>query len=339
MDSENAYCTDYVTSRPEAYTREVPVGNMLLRETDLSAAAAGPFAGAIDALHSPATASHERLVECKVSPTFRALGQLLLYEYFRRRDRDLVRDAYDGTPQWDRALQQIAGFETHVDGEGEGSSTPKPALDQLAPVLATGQVRAADTLLLSGALALGFTIEHRTNGTWQTLDPTVFETTATGSETSVMAWLREHSRDSLDSSAEAQLWDEAADLFEGTHCFKEIPIGTRLYPNRERTVRVDCIARAGDHWFVIEIKRSANEEARPAFQRAFGQATCYANLFAREWGIPTTRVAPVVIQQPLALVGGVYRTDRYDDDYDAMRQAAFRETTQPLIIGPAQQFS
>lgn len=341
MADERECCDDYVERQPEDYEREVPVGNLLLRDREsLQEAAAGPFAGSIDALQTPFESGRERLVECKQSPTVRGLGQLLIYAYFRRRDRDVARTQFEAQNGAWQTARDIRGRETHVYSEGDGSDRTyhvKPAITKLDQVLVACDVASSDALLLSAYVDHGVTIEHRTNGTWRRIDAAVFET-ETGNQEPSIDWLTKHSRESLDSAAEDDIWDDASEFFEDTRCFKEVPIGTHLYPNRQTALRADAVVRAGDHWFVVEVKQSESDEARADFQTAFGQTASYASLFAREWGLPSNRVAPVVVQHPLAIVGGVYRDDRYGDDYQQMRTAAFADSSQPFVLGPPQTF-
>lgn len=337
MSMEYEYCDDYVSNRSEEYEREVPVGNILLRENDsLPDAASGPLALSIDALHTSSNDSCERLVECKKEPTFQALGQLLIYTYLRRRDRELVREKYDGLAAGWEAKKDINRFDTHVDLHDQEYHA-KPAIENIKQVLVAGEIDSLNSLLLSTCANIDIQIEHRTNGTWRELSGEMFQTKSTNRGQLTSEWLQTNSRNTLDSSAEEKLWKDAASFFGGD-TFKEIPIGSTLYPDRSESHRADIVVRTKDHWFVIEIKKSTNEDAVTDFQQAFGQATCYANLFSREWDISANRVAPVVIQDPLALLGGVYRKDRYMDDYDIMRDAAFADLTQPFIFGPPQRF-
>jgi len=333
MTSESEYCDDYRKQQPETYEREVPVGNILLRNTDsVPDAAAGPLAGLADLLHTPAESRRERLVECKISPSFRGLGQLFLYDYLRRRDRQLVHNL----------SHDITRYETHIErGEEYENNYPiKPAITEIEKMLVTANVSSADDLLLSAYSDFGIGIQYHASGTWRALDRDMFQTTSPqeSKQTLTTEWLQANSREALDSAAEEKLWENASGLIGGDNSFREVPIGSTLYPDRSTSLRADVVVQSGDYWFIVEIKKSTHDNARQAFQKAFGQASGYASIFSREWNISADRVAPVVIQDPLARIGGVYREDRYDDDYDAMRKAAFRDSSQPIIIGPSQKF-
>jgi hypothetical protein len=319
MNLEQDYCDDYVAQRPESYDREVPVGNILLKdEKSVHEAASGSFAGLVDALQISSNTNQERLVECKTSPTFRGVGQLLLYIHLRQRDRELVRDA--------------------PVSQTDHDTIQNPNIEEIEPVLAVGEIKPSDTPLLSAYANLGVTIEHRTDGVWREVDRNVVSATAGETTPELRNWLAAQSRDSLDSAAEDTVWEDCASMFSSGEVFREIPIGTHLYPNHDAAHRADIVVYLKGYWFVVEIKDSTSKGARTDFQQAVGQATSYANLFTREWDLPPERVAPVVVQQPLAVVGGVYRDNRYGEDYHAMRDAALADTKQPLILGPAQAF-
>ena len=176
MDSEADYCCSYIEDQPHEYEREVPVGNIVLRDdTTLHDAASGPFAGSIDALFTPSDSGHEQIVECKQTPAFRGLGQLLLYTYFRQRDRDVVQKRYANRSNGWKTTADRDKLYTHVRKTGAGSDRsfhPKPALESIDQVLATGEVAPSHGLLLSAFTGLGITVWHRTDGTWRTLDST-----------------------------------------------------------------------------------------------------------------------------------------------------------------------
>ncbi|PGF14931.1 hypothetical protein CP556_01505 [Natrinema sp. CBA1119] len=344
MLSEKECCEDYIKQQSEAYEREVKVANALLRDTDhLMDAAAGAFAGSIDALYTQSDVGRERLVECKTSPTFRGLGQLILYTYFRRRDRELVRQQdNDNETNWE-TTKEIEKDETHLIEKGCGTERTvhaKPALEEIEQILAVCEVSPSDAPLLSAYLDLGMTVKHRTSGTWRELNADVVGVGSPDGTPPITGWIEGVSRDSLGSSTEEQLWEAVSGVFENERVFKEVPIGSHLYPDKQTSLRADVVVPVNDHWFVIEIKESMNDTAISDFQRAFGQAVGYASLFAREWDLPQNQVIPVVVQQPLALVGEVYRTDRYDDDddVDMMASSAFSSMTEPLVLGDPQTF-
>ncbi|AAC82902.1 unknown (plasmid) [Halobacterium salinarum NRC-1] len=223
MPSEQACCEDYVTQRPEAYKREVVVGNTLLRDTDhITDGAEGPLAGSIDALHTPSDVGYERLVECKTSPTFRGLGQILLYTYFRRRDRELVRQQDNGQKLNWETTKEIKKDESHLKQEGQGTGRTvhaKPAIDEIQQVLAVCEIDSPDAPLLSAYTDLGVTVEHRTNGTWRTLNADVFDAEPSSATPPMMSWLERNSRDSLDSSLEEQLWEANSGVVNGHPAF------------------------------------------------------------------------------------------------------------------------
>ncbi|WP_310901644.1 hypothetical protein [Haloarcula onubensis] len=339
MMTEREYCDDYVSNQSEEYEREVPVGNILLRDVDsLPDAGSGSLSCSIDRLHTPSDIGRERLVECKKEPTFQALGQLLIYTYLRRRDRELIWDKYNRRDGGWEAKTDISRFDSHVYKTDKRYHV-KPLIENINQILVIGEVDSSDSLLLSTCLDFGIQVEHRTSGTWRELSAEIFQTKSTDRLRLTSEWLQTNSRSTLDSSAEEKLWDNASDRFEGGRVFKEVPVGSTLYQDRPESHRADVMVRAKDHWFIVEVKKSTNESAMTDFQQAFGQATSYANLFAREWGIPSDHVAPVVIQDPLALLGGVYRQDRYGEDYHTMRDAAFADSSEPFILGSPQTFA
>lgn len=339
MTTECEYCDDYVSYRPEDYEREVPVGNILLRTVDsLPDAGSGSLSCSVDRLHTPSDVGRERLVECKTKPTFRALGQLLIYTYLRRRDRELICDKYNRRDGGWETKTDVSRFESHIY-KSDRKYHAKPPIERVDQALVVGEIDSADSLLLSTCLDFGIRVEHRTSGTWRGLSSDIFQTRSTNGVHLTSEWLQTNSRNALDSPAEEKLWQDASDLFRVGRTFKEVPVGSTLYPDRPESHRADIVVRIRDHWFIVEIKKSTNESAMKDFQQAFGQAACYANLFAREWGIPSDRVAPVVIQDPLALLGGVYRKDRYGDDYDDMRNAALEDSSEPYIRGTSLTFA
>lgn len=311
---------------------EVPVGNILFRQSEMVPdAAAGASAGAIDVLHTPNNEGDERLVEEKTRIGFRGLGQLLLYTYFRRRDREIVREQYSQIGGWDT---NPSHFDEHVD-KCEGKP---PVIDEVKQVLRVHEISEADTLWLSAYTNLGVTIEYQSNGIHRTLDGAVFETKSSADQQLTTDWLTENSRESLGSSAEEDLLENALEMFEDSHVFREVPIGTHLYSGGQTPLRADAAVRAGNYWFIVEVKNTSNDRVRTEFQRGVGQSVGYANLFAREWGIPPNQVAPVVVQDPLALAGGVYREDRYEEDYQEMRDDAFAAAQRPIMFGPPQRY-
>ncbi len=337
MDAESELLKDYRRQSGREYQTEVVVGNFLFQQSDLVPdAAAGASAGAIDALHTPINENCEQLVEAKTSIGFRGLGQLLLYTYFRRRDREIVREKYSQTDGWETEAS-VGGFEHHVIRRG-GQFHARPAIDDVEQVLLVPEIPVADTLRLSAYTNLGVTIEYQSNGGYRTLDGTVFETKPGTDRRLTTDWLNKNSRDSLGSATEEALLEDAIELFGDTQVFREVPIGTHLYSGEQTPLRADAVIRFGNYWFVAEVKNTSNDRARTEFQRSVGQSVGYANLFAREWGIPPTQVAPVVIQDPLALAGGIYREDRYGEDYQAMRGDALSAARRPIVLGPPQRY-
>lgn len=340
MSDQANDCLKYRTQQSEEYDQEVAVGNVLLGESDsVPDAAAGASAGAIDALYTPTATGQERLVECKQSVGFRGLGQLILYAYFRRRDREIVREQYDSQPDGWETKRNIDHIVSHVYKEDDGSRYhAKPPIEEIEQVLVVPEISEADTLRLSAYADLGITVAHRTDGIWREVNTEVLATNSADKRDLTTEWLEHNSRDTLDSATEETLFEDISELFEDATIFREVPIGTHLYPDSQPPLRADAVIQAGEHWFVVEVKNSTNKQARPDFQRGVGQAIGYANLFAREWGLPSQQVAPVVSQEPLALAGGVYREDRVGTNYEAMRAAAFRSSNQPLVLGPSQRY-
>lgn len=336
MVTESELLEDYRRQSSREYQTEVTVGNILFQESEMVPdAAAGASAGAIDALHTPINEGYEQLVEAKTSIGFCGLGQLLLYTYFRQRDREIVRERYSQTDGWETKTD-VNGFESHIKRD-EVDFHPKPAINEVEQVLLVPEVSEADTLRLSAYTCLGVTVEYQSGNGYRKLDRAVFEAKSGANRELTTDWLNKNSRESLESPAEEDLLD-AVEIFGDSQVFREVPIGTYLYSEEKRPLQADAVVRTGDYWFIVEVKNTSNDRARTEFQRGVGQSVGYANLFAREWGIPPNQVAPVVIQDPLALAGGVYREDRYEEDYQEMRDDAFSAVQRPIVLGPSQSY-
>ncbi len=346
--SEEECCTAYIESQSNQVRREVPIGNCLLKaEESLIRGAQGSLAIQADGIQSGSDNTVETLIECKQTPTLTAIGQLLIYSYLRKRDRDIVWEWYnDRGADWE-THSGISGFESHVQSTGEDTQKtyqPKPHLERIEKRLVVCDLDTAAAPILTGCHNLGIAVDHLESGRWRTLSTDMFVPDTPEDASSCDSWLTTVSRGTLQSKAEesvAQLFCALlSDAFGFTDIqpYREIPVGSQLSSSQASARRVDLLVNADNHWFVVEIKGTPAEQSTRPFLKGVGQASTYATLFAAEWGLPSERVIPVVCQDPVSIIGDRYRGDRYGEDYQQMFQYAKDDMGQPMIIGPAATF-
>ncbi|WP_336024683.1 hypothetical protein [Halobellus salinisoli] len=305
-----------------------------------------------DGIQSASDSAEETLIECKRTPTFTGIGQLLIYSYLRKRDRDIVRKWYaDRGTDWE-TKREISGFESHIfqysDGDSLKTYRPKPELKWIDKRLVVCNLDAAAAPILAECHNLGIDVDYLESGRWRTLSPSMFAPSAPEDTSSCESWLATESGETLQSEAEESVAQDFCTLlsdvfgFNDLRTYREIPIGSQLSSSRPSARRADLLVKADDHWFVVEIKRGPPERATRPFLKGLGQAAIYATLFATEWNLSEDKVIPVVCQDPVAIIGDFYRRDRYGEDsrvdYREMIQYAKADMSQPMIIGPAATF-
>jgi hypothetical protein len=345
--SEAECCTVYLDAQPSQYIREVPIGNCLLKsDQSLIDGAQGPLAMSADGIHSPPDSTTETLIECKQTPSLTGIGQLLIYSYLRKRDRDLVCKWHaDRDSGWE-TKGAVEAFRSHVfqctENEPAATKTyqPKPQLDRIDKRLVVSNLDASAAPLLAGGHELGITVDYAEAGRWRTLPPDQFAPSTPECTVSCESWVTSKSRERLQSDAEESLAQEFCSLlsdafgFSDIRPYREVPIGSQLSASLAGARRADLLVNADGTWFVVEIKRNSAARATRPFLKSVGQASTYAALFASEWNLQTNRVIPVVVQQPIPILGDCYRQDRYGLDYREMVRNATADMGQPLIIGP-----
>lgn len=344
--SEAEYCSSYMDAQATQVLREVPVGNCLLEaEESLIEGAHGPLSMRADGIQSTSDSAVEILIECKQTPSFTAVGQLLIYSYLRKRDRDIVWERYtDRGTDWE-TKGEISGFQTHVFQRDESSKTyqPKPRLKRLDKHLVVGDLDTAVAPILAGCQELGIAVDHPESGRWQTLRID-FGPDMPEDASSCESWVTSESRKTTQSESEELIAEEFCTLlsdafgFSDMQLYREVPIGSQLSSSGSAR-RADLLVKTDDIWLVVEIKQSPAERTTRPFLKGVGQASVYATLFATEWDLKPEQVIPVVVQYPLAKLGDRYRDDRYEEDYHKMFESAQADMSQPVIIGHATTFA
>jgi len=341
---EDDYLRDFLRSQREQYKLEVPAGNQLCAERLEKSSFAGPASLSIDAVVEDEEETTPEIIEAKVGPTHRALGQLLLGSRLYARDREIVTSRYkDRNSPW-KSKRRISGFETHVrkrmSTSGRYTYHPKYLAQEPTLTLVTGPVTPTDTVLLSGFSSHDIDLIYRESNTWRKLDKNHFS--AATSEHDLRQWIRDHSRSELDSDAEEELASGFIDVltavFTDVNVFREVPIGRVGYPSAPSNLFADLVLETDGGWIVAEVKCSSTDCSTRDFETAYGQAVGYATIFRQEWGLERNSVVPAVVQSPIPLIGACYREDRYQDDENLLEMVsvAQTDTTQPVIFGPAE---
>lgn len=341
---ENDIIEAYVAHQPISYKKEVPAGNCVLRQYETVPGSAGILSYNIDLLSEPPRGGESILVEAKRELDFNAIGQILQYSYFFSRDRSIVREKNTVSSGGWESLTQVEKFEHHVykdkDESGKTIYRPKESVGKIEQRIIVEEVRPKDLLLLAICQDLG--IDVTAYGQWHGGEGYDVSPPANPRQPQLISWISQNSKQSLDSPAEDRLAQSFIDWLSDYECdfkvFREVPIGRVLY-DTSTSVIADMVIKIDDIWLVIEVKNSTSDSSTRDFQKAFGQAVGYSSLFSREWGHQASTIAPVVLQEPVPVIGEAYRRDRYDNDPDEMLSAATRDKAQPWVFGPAETFS
>lgn len=347
--TEEECCTSYINAQTTSVLREVPIGNCLLKaEESLVRGAQGPLSMSADGIQSASDGSVETLIECKRIPTFTGIGQLLIYSYFRKRDREVVQEWYrDRSTGWE-TKGEISGFKSHIlqpaNEELPNTYRPKPRLDRIDKQLVVCDLDPATAPILAGCSDLDIAVDYPESGRWRTLPQYQFTPNTPEDALSCESWVAAESRETLQSDDEESLAQEFCALLSDTFGFsdiqmyREVPIGSQLSATSASARRADLLIKADDNWLVVELKRTEAPRSTRPFLKGVGQASIYATLFAAEWNLQGEQVIPVLFQKALAILGGLYRRDRYEENYREMFRCARADMRQPVIVGPAATF-
>lgn len=343
---ENDLIKAYVAHQPMSYKKEVPAGNCVLRQYETVPGSAGILSYNIDLLSEPTRGGKSILVEAKLELDFNAIGQILQYSYFFPQDRSIVRGKTTVLSGGWESLNQVEKFEHHVyedkDESGKTIYRPKESVEKIEQRIIVEEIRPRDLLLLAVCQDLGIDVTAYAGGQWHGGEMYDVSPPVDTRQPQLMSWLSRNSKQSLDSPTEDRLaqsfTDRLSDSKGVVKVFREVPIGRVLY-DTSTSVIADMVVKVDDIWLVVEVKNSTSDSSTKDFQKAFGQAVGYTSLFSREWGHQASTIAPVVLQEPVPVIGEAYRRDRYDNDHDEMLSAATRDKTQPWVFGPAETFS
>lgn len=324
METEADICADFYESAFGEYETELPAGNQILQEyTDLSAMA-GPKATNIDALAERSGGQSCVLAECKRTYSFGGIGQLLLYDYLFRRDREYVRREFENRDRPWESKTAISGFEAHVTEDGY-RYYPKPEVTTIDRRLVIGE-RPPSAALLVAACDIDVDVYVKSPG-WTALTSQHFDRDVEPT-TDVEACLPElEGKAELDTAPEELV---ARKFLGGPHAppelrssdrYREVPVGTRIFDDETNRYRADLIVYIPGRrtFYIVEVK--SDPDIRN-FQTAVGQAVSYAALFRHDWNLPADRVVPIVAMDTAPVLANAYRKDRYGGHNTMVEQAA-----------------
>lgn len=296
-DDELEIRESYRESKPERFVAERTIGQELIQEHVPS--------GINHSLQADLTTkdilSKDKitLVECKCKFEHRAVGQLLMYDWLLRNDAQVNREPIQSV---NREL---------VLGNKPPSVVPTICQDLAIDVMlwASGGWQS----IMSGAQT---TESHRSN------------------DDEIIQYLVANAANSLNSQSEEEVVDTPVfNKLPGLHrehMYREILVGNGVFSERRSDFKADIIGYAPElsAFYVIEVKEQPDIGG---LQKAVGQATDYAMLFRRDWGLPVETVIPAVVINKAPLITDVYRNSRYDTKQE-MFQNAITNAYEPVIF-------
>lgn len=302
MEREADFLWDYLRQECHRFETEVPAGNEACREFLPEASLRGAVALSIDAVCYGTSGSPRALIEVKVEPNYKALGQLCIYSYFHAAEH-----GYDpGTVQ---------------------------------QTVVVGNVGGGDYYLLSTLAALDVVPKYRESGGWREFAAPQGLPTRTSAE--LEQWLADVSLDTRpDPPAEQTtlFLDWLADSYPTLECYWDVPAGRVRYPSWETAPTIDLVVKAGNEWILVTILHDTSDRLS-TYLHGHGKSVATAQLFRQEWETDARTIRPVVLQPTIPWIIGVcYRTHRYDDDMNRMWAAAAGDPTQPIPFGPTEEY-
>lgn len=302
MKRESDYLREYLRQECQQFETEVSTGTKACRELLPDSGLVGGASLSIDAVCYDSSGVPIALIEAKVEPNYKALGQLAIYSYFHSTEH---------------------GYEPET----------------VQQTLVAGNVSGDDYYLLSTLAGLGVVSTYRDSSGWRDFSAPTGASTRPPDELGQWVAAESHETPPEPLAEHTSLFlDWLADQYPELESYWNVPVGRIRYPMWDTAPSIDLVVKAGTDWTLVTIL-SDTSDPLPTYLHGLGKSVATAQLFQEEWGTDNRTIRSVVLQPTIPWIIGVcYRTRRYDDSMPNMWAAAADDPTQPIPFGPTEAY-